>query len=126
MWSKDKKIVFDALRYQLSGSRTESSTSASGFAADSSGQNAPPGQSTIAVAGEHRGPVDGTAFDRVHPRGDLGWVAEDLQHVVTGRIQQLLERDLQRMGTGAAYAGADNNEFHSWLQWDEAFGSLTA
>src|ERR1035437_9524175 len=42
------KIVFDALRYQSSGSRTDNRTSASGFAAASSGQNDAPGQSTSA------------------------------------------------------------------------------
>ena len=46
--SQKEQIVLDALRYHPSGSRTDNSTSASGFAADSSGQNDPPGQSTIA------------------------------------------------------------------------------
>ena len=44
--SNDWKIVFDALRYHDSGSRTDSNTNASGLAADSSGQNEHPGQST--------------------------------------------------------------------------------
>ena len=43
------KIVFDALRYQSSAGRTDSSTSASGLAAASSRQNAAPGQSTMAT-----------------------------------------------------------------------------
>jgi hypothetical protein len=45
---KVKKIVSDALRYQASGSRTESRTRASGKAAEISRQNEAPGQSTIA------------------------------------------------------------------------------
>src|SRR3954468_17672452 len=48
MWSIVKKIVFDALRYHDSGSRPDGGASASGNAAESSGQNEPPGQSTIA------------------------------------------------------------------------------
>ena len=47
--SNDWKIVSDALRYHDSGSRTDSNTNASGLAADSSGQNEQPGQSTRAT-----------------------------------------------------------------------------
>src|SRR5664280_1249176 len=46
-------MVFDALRYQLAASRTDSTTSASGLAAASSGQNAAPGQSTTAAYPGH-------------------------------------------------------------------------
>ena len=48
MWSNDKKIVLEALRYHDSGSRTDNSTRAFGFALEISGQKDPPGQSTIA------------------------------------------------------------------------------
>ena len=43
------KIVFDALVYQDSGSRTDRMTRASGLAAANSGQNEAPGQSTWAT-----------------------------------------------------------------------------
>ena len=49
MWSNVKKIVFDALRYQPSGSRTDNNTTASGNATLISGQNAADGQSTVAL-----------------------------------------------------------------------------
>ena len=45
----DGKMVFEALRYHASGSRTDSSTNASGLAAARSGQKEAPGQSTSAA-----------------------------------------------------------------------------
>ena len=44
-----RKMVLDALRYQASGSRVESNTSASGLAAEISRQKEAPGQSTCAT-----------------------------------------------------------------------------
>ncbi len=40
-------------------------------------------------------PVDGPAVDRFLPRGDVVGPAEDLDHVVAGAAEQLLECDLQ-------------------------------
>ena len=82
-------------------SRVDRSTSAPGFAAASSLQNAAAGQSTQALYSAIRAfQSTGSSANRGMPHRDVGGPLEHLEHVVAATAQELLERTLQRCGAG--------------------------
>ena len=107
------KIVSLALVYQASADeRVDSRMIASGYASLIGFHHPEAGQSTAATKSPKSSSHGTWSPSTALPEGDVLRTTEDLEHVVAGPAEQLLERELQRMGTSPAQAGSHDTQRH--------------
>ena len=106
-----EKMVSEALFHHPSESRTDKTTTASGDAAASSRQNAAAGQFDRGhIPRKERHPIRFLASGCCGPRYRLVGSVDDLEHVVAGAIEQLLEGELQGVGAGPSQPRAYDSQ----------------